>query len=189
MSLLTYNELVKLWEANVLTYADGSRIPKEHINGASIDITLGNVFKEEVVPEAFSDSFFDLREGDDSFREVVIPNGDYFILHAKEFILAETREFFNLPDDVACEYKLKSSLARCGLQHLLAGWGDPSWYGSTMTLEFVNARRYKLMQLYPGMKIGQVVFWRGEAVPESQLYRHRGQYNNQSKAQGSKGVK
>lgn len=184
MSLLTYINLVELWEEGCLKYADGSEPPKDHINGASIDITLGTTFKFEAACDHTID-FKDIQLEVAAFTGVNTP----IRLSPGEFVLVESAEIFNLPDDIACEFKLKSSLARNGLNHLLAGWGDPSWHGSTMTLELVNTLRHQEMLLTPGMKIGQIVFWRGESVPEHALYRNRGQYNNQRNAQESKGVK
>jgi dCTP deaminase len=46
-----------------------------------------------------------------------------------QFCLAETEETFNLPSCIAAQFVLKSSRAREGLQHLLAGWCDPGWHG------------------------------------------------------------
>jgi len=184
VSLLTYNNLVELWEEGCLKYADGSEPPIEHINGASIDITLGNTFKVEACCDNDVD-FVNTQVQWVTFSGVTQP----FRLSPGELVLVETAEIFNLPDDIACEYKLKSSQARNGLNHLLAGWGDPSWSDATMTLELKNELRKQSIWLTPGQKIGQIVFWRGEAVPEHALYRNRGQYNNQRNAQESKGVK
>ena len=36
---------------------------------------------------------------------------------------------FNLPNDISCQFVLKSSRAQSGLNHLLAGWCDPGWHG------------------------------------------------------------
>lgn len=76
----------------------------------------------------------------------------------KEFFLASSFEIFNLPSNVAAEYRLNSSLARRGINHLLAVWGDPGWQGSVWTLELINERRFGWLPFYPGMRIGQVVF-------------------------------
>jgi dCTP deaminase len=182
VSLLTFNSLEKLVKDGVIT-ADPS-----HINAASIDVTLGYHFKVERPPESLS-AAVNIRESTLNFYEVEVVPGSRLILQPGMFVLAETQEVFNLPDDIACEYKLKSSMARNGLQHLLAGWGDPGWHSSTMTLEFKNVTQNHPIELTPGMKIGQVVFWRGEKVPPHASYRTKGQYNNQSKAQGSKGIR
>ncbi|MCV6900917.1 hypothetical protein OE165_28190, partial [Escherichia coli] len=44
-----------------------------------------------------------------------------FLLRPGQFILAQTIEKFHLPPDISAEYKLKSSMARIGLEHLNAG--------------------------------------------------------------------
>ena len=43
---------------------------------------------------------------------------DPFMLQSGEFCLAETLELFNLPDDISCQFVLKSSRARSGLNHV-----------------------------------------------------------------------
>jgi len=64
---------------------------------------------------------------------------------------------------------------------------DPGWHNSTLTMELRNNLGYTRLLLTPGMRIGQLVFWRGDPVPGVASYRTRGRYNNQSGAQGSKG--
>ena len=117
------------------------------------------------------------------------PAGPEYVLRPGDFALAHTREIFHLPDDIAIEYKLKSSLARAGLGHLLAGWGDPGWHGAALTLELVNHLQVHDLILRPGMPIGQVVFWRGRAVPAHASYATRGQYNGDTTVTPSKGLR
>jgi len=54
-----------------------------------------------------------------------------FLLHPREFILAETVETFFLPSFLAGQFALKSSRARSGIEHLMAGYCDPGWSGSS----------------------------------------------------------
>jgi dCTP deaminase len=176
MSLISYNGLVQLVESGVIN------AEPDNINGASIDITLGNVVRFECV----NPRTVDIR---DASLSMVIEEGDQFYIRPGEFCLAETREVFNLPNNIAAEYKLKSSMARNGLNHLLAGWCDPGWYGSTLTLELHNVTQYHTIKLCPGIKIGQMVFYEVEPVPEEKSYKTKGQYNNQKGAQESKGVR
>jgi len=61
-----------------------------------------------------------------------------FLLMPDEFILAQTLETFNMPSNVCGQFALKSSLARAGFEHLLAGWIDPGFHGSVLTLELKN---------------------------------------------------
>lgn len=177
MGLISYNGLVQLVESGVIN------AKPENINGASIDITLGNVMRFEGVNPRTIDI------GGESPIPMIFEEGDQFYIRPGEFCLAESREVFNLPNNIAAEYKLKSSLARNGLNHLLAGWCDPGWYGSTLTLELHNVMQYHTIKLHAGMKIGQVVFYEVEPVPEEKSYKTKGQYNNQKGAQGSKGVR
>jgi len=180
MSLLTYNHLVKLVEDGVIENAD-----PDNINGASIDVRLGDVMrKERPVQRGVNLSLgecIDMRPVSPS------PRTGLWTLSPGDFALFETHERFNLPDDIAIEFKLRSSMARNGLDHALAGWGDPGWHSSTLTLELQNNAKYHWLRLAPGTRIGQIVFWRGDAVPETASYRTKGRYNNQSGAQGSKG--
>ena len=77
----------------------------------------------------------------------------------------------------SCQFVLKSSRARSGLNHLLAGWCDPGWHGSRLTLELKNERLHHAIPLYPGLKIGQMVFHAMSNVP-MHSYRETGHYNN-----------
>ena len=94
-----------------------------------------------------------------------------------QFVLAETVEIFNMPEHVAGQFALKSSRAREGLGHMLAGWIDPGFNNSRLTLELKNERQLQRIPLWPGMRIGQIVFHK-----MSQLalvsYREVGNYNS-----------
>ena len=111
---------------------------------------------------------------------------DPYWLAPGEFCLAETREIFNLPDFIAAQFVLKSSRAREGLEHLLAGFCDPGWHGSRLTLELTNARRYHSIGIWPGMKIGQMVFQKMDGIP-ARTYAVTGRYNMDEAVTASKG--
>jgi dCTP deaminase len=81
---------------------------------------------------------------------------------------------------------LKSSRAREGLEHLLAGYCDPGWHGSRLTLELHNSRRFHNIPLWPGMKIGQMVFHVIAGTPE-RTYRETGRYNGDTQVTASRG--
>lgn len=179
MSLISYSELVELVNQGVINSDPAN------INGASIDITLG----DEIMLESYSTpSYIDLMEKE-SLRMIKHKMEEVYMLEPGDFILATSVETFNLPSDIACEYKLKSSLARSGLQHLMAGWCDPGWHGSKLTLELKNVTQYHALLLRPGMKIGQMVFFKCEPVPEENSYTVKGQYNNQDTVTANKGLR
>ena len=107
-------------------------------------------------------------------------------LQPGQFVLAETMEMFHLPPTVAAQFMLKSSRAREGLEHLMAGYCDPGWSGSVLTLELHNSRQLHPVLLWPGMKIGQMVFHLMSETPLRD-YRETGRYNGDATVMASKG--
>lgn len=107
-------------------------------------------------------------------------------LQPGQFVLAQTLEVWSLPDTVAAQFMLKSSRAREGLEHLMAGYCDPGWHGSVLTLELHNSRQLHPVALWPGMRIGQMVFHRMASLPE-RSYRETGRYNGDAAVMASKG--
>jgi len=92
-------------------------------------------------------------------RLVEVAPAQPFVLHPGEFVLASTFEQVTLPDDVAARLEGKSSLGRLGLlTHSTAGFIDPGSSGH-VTLELSNVATLPIT-LWPGMKIGQLCFFR-----------------------------
>jgi dCTP deaminase len=89
-----------------------------------------------------------------------------FILHPGEFALGSTFEQITLPDDIAARLEGKSSLGRLGLlTHSTAGFIDPGFTGH-VTLELSNVATLPI-KLWPGMKIGQVCYFRLSSPAEN----------------------
>ena len=116
----------------------------------------------------------------DLTRLVDVDGADPLILHPGEFVLGSTYEAVTLPDDVAARLEGKSSLGRLGLlTHSTAGFIDPGFTGH-VTLELSNVATLPI-KLWPGMKIGQMCFFRLSSPSEhpygSALYgsRYQGQ--------------
>jgi dCTP deaminase len=92
-------------------------------------------------------------------RLVEVGPDEPFVLHPGEFVLGSTYEQTTLPDDVAARLEGKSSLGRLGLlTHSTAGFIDPGFSGH-VTLELSNVATLPI-KLWPGMKIGQMCFFR-----------------------------
>ncbi len=108
-----------------------------------------------------------------------------FMLQPHEFVLAETAEVFDVPDCVAGQLALKSSRAREGIEHLLAGYIDPGYKGR-LTLELQNARSMHAVPLWPGMRIAQIVFHKMSMLP-GKSYSITGRYHGDTAVQASKG--
>ena len=168
MSVLADWEIRSLCEASQMVWPFDEKL----LNPASLDVRLGFNLMVEVrdQPELMRIDISDRTEDDP------------YLLLPGEICLAETVEQFNLPDKggaISAQFVLKSSRARDFYGHMLAGWCDPGWYGSKLTLELKNERRYHPLPLYPNLKIGQMVFFRMSAVPlKSYAHPEVGHYNN-----------
>jgi len=177
MSLLSYTELCELVERGVIT-----DVPHEHINAASIDVRLGS----DILIERACNRSVSLRDRENLVMESFKLDDSAYRLAPGEFILAHTLEKFNLPDDICAEFKMKSSGARIGLNHALAGWCDAGWHGSALTLELYNLTRHHSIILRPGDRIGQMLFYRVTPVPADRSYAARGRYNGDVSVQQAK---
>ena len=147
----------------------------ELINPASLDVRLGEnllVEQEEVVALQ-------------PFSIAGATKEKPFLLYPHQFILAETLEEFRFPDCIAGQLALKSSRAREGVEHLLAGYIDPGYCGR-LTLELQNARSMHPVPLWPGMRIAQIVFHKMSMIPGKD-YSRTGRYQGDTAVQGSKG--
>jgi dCTP deaminase len=127
------------------------------VQPSSIDVRLDKFFR------TFSNHKYpviDPREEQSDLNELVeVANETSFILHPGEFVLGSTYEVVQLPDDLAARLEGKSSLGRLGLlTHSTAGFIDPGFDGH-VTLELSNVATLPIT-LWPGMKIGQLCFFR-----------------------------
>jgi len=146
------------------------------VNPASLDLRLGsNILIESAEGPGLVPYSLDSHTADDPYR--LVPG---------QFVLAETQETFNLPNHLAGQFVLKSSRAREGLQHLLAGYCDPGWHGSRLTLELKNVRQLHWVGLWPGLKIGQMKFLAMDARPLAS-YAVTGRYNGDHHVTASRG--
>ena len=127
------------------------------VQPSSIDVRLDRFFRTF---ENHRYPHIDPAEDQPDLTRMVEPLGDEpFILHPGEFVLGSTYEVVTLPDDVAARLEGKSSLGRLGLlTHSTAGFIDPGFSGH-VTLELANVANLPI-NLWPGMKIGQLCFFR-----------------------------
>lgn len=178
--LLSYHELHQLIADGVID-AD-----PENVNGTSIDVRLDRTILVELEKKELGIVDPSLKQSHETIA-IVMPDDGYLMLPG-QCVLASTVETFNLPDDLSCEFKLRSSMARVFLENMLATWGDPWWSNSKMTLELKNELQYHAILIKPNMKIGQIIFYRSKPVPEDRSYKLRGRYNNTTIVTASKGV-
>ena len=128
------------------------------IQPASVDIRIDRHIRVFLAPEEYS--VVDVRTNLDGITKPdEIPDPAPYVLEPGEFILANTIENVELPDDVVARLEGKSSLGRLGLMvHATAGYVDPGFKGQ-LTLEISNVARARISIFYR-MKIGQISFLR-----------------------------
>ena len=151
-----------LSDRDILAEIDAHRISVEPydesmIQPSSIDFRLDRYFR---VFENHRYPHIDPAADQSDLTRIVEADGEEpFILHPGEFVLGSTYEVVTLPDDIAARVEGKSSLGRLGLlTHATAGFVDPGFSGH-VTLELANVATLPI-KLYPGMKIGQLCFFR-----------------------------
>lgn len=130
---------------------------------SSVDLHLDRefrVFRNNRYP------YIDVRQQQPDLTDLVTTQDDEpFILHPGEFVLGQTLEWVELPDDLVARIEGKSSLGRLGLLiHSTAGYVDPGWRGN-LTLELSNVANLPIA-LYCGMKIGQISFYQMSSAVE-----------------------
>jgi dCTP deaminase len=129
----------------------------EMVQPSSIDVRLDRYFR---VFENHRYPHIDPAADQPELTRLVEPEGqEPFILHPGEFVLGSSYEVVTLPVDIASRLEGKSSLGRLGLlTHSTAGFIDPGFSGH-VTLELSNVATLPI-KLWPGMKIGQLCFFR-----------------------------
>jgi dCTP deaminase len=130
---------------------------RRDLQPSSIDLHLDRSFR---VFRNNRYAFIDVRAPQPDLTELLrIADDEPFILHPGEFVLGQTLEWVELPNDLVARLEGKSSLGRLGLLiHSTAGYVDPGWKGN-LTLELSNVANLPIA-LYCGMKIGQISFFK-----------------------------
>jgi dCTP deaminase len=153
---------VLLSDRDILAELDAKRVvldpfERSMLQPSSIDVRLDRLFR---VFENHRYPHIDPAEDQPELTRLVEPESEEpFILHPGEFVLGSTYEVVTLPDDIAARLEGKSSLGRLGLlTHSTAGFIDPGFSGH-VTLELANVANLPI-KLWPGMKIGQLCFFR-----------------------------
>lgn len=127
------------------------------LGSCSLDLRLSNEFRQFEVNRI---PYVDVRNPEQAreiTKEVVVGEGEAFILHPGSFVLAVTVERLELPDHIVARLEGRSSLGRLGIiVHATASIIDPGWRGQ-IVLELAN---HGLMPvaLYPGMRVCSLTF-------------------------------
>lgn len=178
-------EGVLLSDRDIRAQIDAGRIildplSPEFIQPASIDVRIDRLFR------LFDNHKYAMidpaQEQPELTRLIEVGPEQPYMLHPGEFVLASTYEAVTLPSDIAARLEGKSSLGRLGLlTHSTAGFIDPGFHGH-ITLELSNMATLPIA-LWPGMKIGQLCFFRLSSPAE----RPYGSAGNLNRYMGQRG--
>tara|TARA_A100001015_G_scaffold6816_1_gene8478 strand:- start:1799 stop:2341 length:543 start_codon:yes stop_codon:yes gene_type:complete len=145
----------------------------DHIQPASLDCTLGSHFlKIKDSQKTHLDFDTPIEYESVESTSIVIP--------PQSFLLATTREYIALPNDITAFVEGRSSIGRMGLFIQNAGWVDAGFEGR-ITLELFNANSLPIV-LTEGRRICQLVFCR---MDQQAQRPYRGKYYGQRVSVGS----
>lgn len=172
-----------LCDQTILNYLEQKKIiiqplpSQEQIQPSSIDLRLGN----EYLSPIHQQETIDLKNNEPKYQKL---NGDAIMLPANEFILATTKEWIEIPNNLIARVEGRSSIGRLGITvHITAGFIDAGFKGN-ITLEIKNLSTNNII-LYEDMRICQLVFEELDK-PCMQPYGNCGnKYQNQKGVTGS----
>jgi len=159
--------------------------PELQLQPASVDFRLSNEFL--TFNNQNITSFNPLEDNPEEHMEKTVVNDDeQYIVHPGDFVLASTKEWIEIPDDLIGFVDGRSTLGRLGLViHSTAGLLDPGWKGN-VTLEISNHGSVPL-ELSPDMRVGQLTFTELKTPSERPYGVERGsKYQNQSGVQSAR---
>lgn len=143
-------------------------------SGSTIGVALWRSPPDKFSYNAFAKEFL---------VDVAPDHAGIITLRPHTFYLADLRQHTKLPPDIAMHVQGKSSIARLGvLIHLTAPHAHAGWEGR-LALEMYNLGPFNI-ELKPGMKIGQLTFWKVEDPGGSDEIPVR-QFDRQETARGT----
>ncbi|MFW6006750.1 MAG: dCTP deaminase [Halanaerobiales bacterium] len=169
--ILSDNTLKEMINENTLVIEP---LEESQIQPASVDLRLGNNFLK------INENLMEVMTLKDEIQYVNLER-ENIVIPPHSFLLATTREYIELPDNITAFVEGRSSIGRMGLFIQNAGWVDPGFEGQ-ITLELFNANRLPI-KLVTGRRICQLVFSRMDKKAESP---YNGKYQYQKKTVGSR---
>jgi len=149
-------------------------VDEMQIQPASVDMRLGDDFlkvDENSLPVmTLNDEV--------NYKEV---RGSEIIIPPHSFLLATTKEYIKLPNNLTAFVEGRSSIGRMGLFIQNAGWVDPGFEGQ-ITLELYNANRLPI-KLESDRRICQLVFASMDSKADNP---YQGKYQGQKNTVGTR---
>lgn len=128
----------------------------QQVQPASVDLRLDNRFTVFNRPNIT----YIHPENDEQIAQYTtdktIPDGEDIILQPGDFVLGQTAEWIEIPNDLVASVEGRSSLGRLAIViHVTAGWIDSGFKGK-ITLELANLG-VAPVALSPGMRAAQLI--------------------------------
>ncbi len=160
--ILPDHEIRRLLNAGTLV-VEPIENPEEQIRSAGIDLRLGNdfrLFKVSAIP------YIDIKNKPENYTEVVtVEDGNPFIIHPRDFVLGNVKEYIRMPSHLMGSVDGRSSLGRLGIViHATSSSINPGWEGR-FVLEITNIGKMPVA-LYPGHRIAKLTLHKLTSPPE-----------------------
>ena len=156
-------ELVDVEKSSGVTYAD----LEKQVNPNTIDLTIDATFKR---PNAIKHSVvygFSCPEEREIYnltywKDCDADNG-YIVMKPGDIILANSREYLTMPNDVCGQLFTKSTMGRMFINHMMAGVIDAGFHGK-VTYELHNAGVHTI-RIPVGARVVQMMCFGLEVAP------------------------
>jgi len=141
----------------LIANAEKCNLPVGQIGPASVDLSLGEVKLYKTYTKSY---------------DLVLPLHGKLHFYPDNFYLCSTVEYIKVPPTHCAFVNMRSSLARRGLGHKMAGFVDPGFEGQ-ITLELSADI---ILQVEPGERVVQLIYVR---LTEETHKPYVGRYNKQ----------
>ena len=182
MGLLADWQIAELAEQGMITPFVDHQVREGNISyGLSsygYDIRVDNTFRimlPEAVDEYGLPAIIDPKNFDVTL--MVVNRGNFCFIKPNSYVLAQSVETFDMPENVTGVCVGKSTYVRSGI-HILMSPLEAKWKG-VLTLEIANLTPYPA-KIYAGEGIAQILFFRGEEKCSTSYADRNGKYQNQT---------
>ncbi len=159
---------------------------KTQLGSCMIDLQLGNVYRVFNHSKTPYLDPFNPKSLEGVTTRIRVKNGEPFTLHPGEFILAMTKEYVEMPDDITGRLEGRSSIGRLGVVIHSTAANIECGFRGHITLELANMGRIPVM-LYPGMRICSLSFEKLTSPADVPYYKKKSaKYAGQKAPEASK---
>lgn len=156
---------------------------EEQLQPASLDIRLGENIKQSF--RSLNGEVDTRKDAEEQMEFDEIETEEGVVIYPGKFYLADTKEYFEIPDYLLGEMTGRSSLARLGIGvHQTAGLFDSGFSGKGV-LEISNVGE-EPVRIYPGQRVAQMKFTRLSSPANNPYNSEDNKYQGQEGAQGSR---